>query len=169
MRLKSIPDRASPWLRMLAELHCWQRKIVHLRDVSRFAYELRNRIVLLLDPMVPNTFSYPNRRSVLLVPFQRSPVMKNECVSIKWKSKTKHDFFFIIPKYKHSTIKYDTFDRKINGGRLAEREIILLFMTADKRTWQHDTKTSRVCVCECVDLSIFNRVMLYRCEHCQVN
>lgn len=113
---------------------------MHLRDVSRFAYELRNRIVLLLDPMVPNTFSYPNHRSGLLVPFPRSPVMRNESVIMsmsnkyKNKNKNKRRVFFNIPEYTHSTIKYDTFDRKINGGRLAEREIILLFITADKRT-----------------------------------
>ena len=72
------PDKVSPLWLMLVESHCSRRKIEHPLGVSKFAYELRNRIVLQLDPMVPNTFSYPNHRFVPLALSQRSPVTKEE-------------------------------------------------------------------------------------------
>lgn len=66
-----IPDRVNPWWPMLVESHCLQKRTKHLLDANKFAYELRNKIVLQLDRMVPNISFYPNHRYGPLVPFQR--------------------------------------------------------------------------------------------------
>lgn len=49
LKMPFLPDKGSPLWPMLVESHCWQRKTEHLQDVSRFVYELRNRIFLLLN------------------------------------------------------------------------------------------------------------------------